>query len=281
LKVEAPAKINLGLHVLRQRSDGFHEIETVMVRLGWFDTIEAKPAPDLSLTCSDPNVPAGNDNLCLKAAIALKLHFGVEDGAQLYLTKRIPSGAGLGGGSSDAASTLRVLSQLWHLSPRPGELEAIAAGLGSDVPFFLGPSPAIARGRGERITALAAEDGSAMHIPYSFVVVKPKPSVSTAEAYQWVTPSDEARINLVDLIRSCDIERWRRELTNDFESPVSSRVPEIDQARELLLRAGAGFAGMSGSGSAVFGVFKHREDAAAAQHLALSTGLVAWAGETT
>lgn len=278
LIVEAPAKLNLGLHVLRRRPDGFHDIETVMVRLAWFDTIEVESAQGLSLTCSDPDLPTGSENLCIAAAKALASKFGVKDGARLHLTKRIPSGAGLGGGSSDAASTLRVLSKLWGLSPHPDELEKLAADLGSDIPFFLRPSPSVARGRGEQLETLTSATGDLVQFPFRFAVVKPTDSVPTAAAYQWVSPSNSGRSDLVETVRSCDLERWRAALINDFEEPVSQRLPEISRVKNLLLDAGAGFAGLSGSGSAVFGVFEDGKKAEAARCMAADAGFVAWAG---
>ena len=280
MKVDAPAKINLGLHALRRRPDGYHDIETVMVRIAWSDTIEAEPAERISITCSDPDLPVGPDNLCVKAAHALADGYGVDFGARLHLTKRIPVGAGLGGGSSDAAATLRLLSRFWNLPATDDELAEIGVRIGADVPFFLSPSPALAEGIGELLTVVRSADGSVLQLPFTFVVVKPERSVSTADAYRWIRPSDRPRVNLPDLIRNCDLERWRAELTNDFEEAVAARLPEIGAIKQHLYDAGAGFAGMSGSGSAVFGVFEDGEKAERARKTLEGEDYACWIGKT-
>ncbi|HUF08934.1 MAG TPA: 4-(cytidine 5'-diphospho)-2-C-methyl-D-erythritol kinase [Rhodothermales bacterium] len=278
MKVDAPAKINLGLHVLRRRPDGYHDIETVMVRIAWSDTIEAESANDIVMTSSDPELPVGAENLCMKAARVLGERYEIRRGARLHLTKRIPIGAGLGGGSSDAAATLRLLSRFWDLPATDHELAEIGVRIGADVPFFLGPSPALAEGIGESLTAVGSADGSLLQLPFTFVVVKPVRSVSTADAYRWIRPSDRPRENLSDLIRTCDLDRWRVELTNDFEESVAARLPEIGAIKHLLDDAGAGFAGMSGSGSAVFGVFEDAQRAETARKEAQDRGHLCWCG---
>lgn len=280
MTVEAPAKINLGLHVLRRRDDGYHDIETVMLRLRWFDTIEAEADSGLAMTCTDSSLSVGSDNLCIRAAAALRSRFGIGHGVRLHLTKRIPAGAGLGGGSSDAAATLRALNRLWGLNATDDDLSAIGAELGSDVPFFLGPSPAVARGRGEDLSQLTSDDGSLLRIPFTFVLIRPDASVATADAYRWVTPSDEFRVDLASLIRSADLSSWRSKLINDFELPVEERIPDVKALKTLLYGAGAGFAGMTGSGSAVYGVFEQTRKAEIAAEAARRAGYpVVWRGK--
>ncbi|MDX1419144.1 MAG: 4-(cytidine 5'-diphospho)-2-C-methyl-D-erythritol kinase, partial [Rubricoccaceae bacterium] len=154
MHADAPAKINLGLHVLRRRADGFHDVETVLVPIGWADGLTARPAPGLRFTCSDPALPTDDGNLVVRAARALAGWAGVAPAAALHLAKRVPYGAGLGSGSSDAAHTLRLLARLWGLDVPADALHGLAAGLGSDVPFFLGDGPALATGRGEVLTPL-------------------------------------------------------------------------------------------------------------------------------
>lgn len=278
MKADAPAKINLGLHVLRRRSDGYHDIETIMVRIGWFDTIEVAPADEISMTTGAPELPTGPGNLCMKAARVLAERYEIGRGVRLHLTKRIPVSAGLGGGSSDAASTLHLLSTLWDLTAADHDLAEIGAEIGADVPFFLGPSPALAEGKGDVLTEVRSADGSPLSLPFIFVVVKPERSVSTAEAYRWVDPSEHRRPNLPQLIQSLDLERWRSELTNDFEEAVAARLPEIDAVKTLLYDAGAGFAGMSGSGSAVFGVFEDAEKAGEAYGIVEAARYTCWVG---
>ena len=267
----APAKLNLGLHVLRRRGDGFHDLETAFLRLGWADALSAAPAETLGLTCSDPDLPTDGRNLVVRAARALAAHVGVEARAALHLDKRVPYGAGLGGGSSDAAAALRLLADLWSLDVSEADLHQIAAGLGSDVPFFLTAGPALATGRGERLEPLLGPDGAPWRCPFWLVVAVPPVHVSTAEAYRLVTPDDRDRPDLAAVVASNSLARWRRDLVNDFEAPVVAQHARVGAARDALRDAGAGYAAMSGSGSAVWGAFEREPDArAAAERLGAS-----------
>lgn len=265
----APAKLNLGLHVLRRRADGFHDLETVFLPIGWADTLAAAPAPDLALTTTDPGLPTDGRNLVVRAARALAAWGGVEAGARLHLDKRVPYGAGLGGGSSDAAAALRLLAELWGLAVPDGVLAGLALGLGSDVPFFLDGRPALATGRGERLAPLAGADGAPYRCPFWLVVAVPDVHVGTAEAYGLVTPDDRDRPALADVVRSNDLGRWRAELANDFQAPVEAAHPAVAAVRRALVAGGAGYAALSGSGSAVFGAFE-AEAAARASARALT-----------
>lgn len=277
LKEQAPAKLNLGLHVLRRRADGYHDLETVFVRLPWHDDVTAAPADALTLTCSDAGLPTGPDNLCLRAALRLREAAGVAAGAALHLEKRLPYGAGLGGGSSDAAATLRLLSRLWGLGGRV-PLAPLAAALGSDVAFFLGPPAAYGTGRGEHLAPLAGADGAPYRLPFPLVVVVPGVAVSTAAAYRLVTPRAEGRADLRAVVASNDLARWRRELVNDFEAPVAAAYPAVAAVRALLADAGAAYVALSGSGAAVFGVFEETARAEAAAEAARQTGHRTWHG---
>lgn len=266
----APAKVNLGLHVLRRRPDGFHDVETVLLPIGWADEVRVAPADAFRFTCSDPSLPTDERNLCVRAARALANWAGIEPHGALHLEKRVPHGAGLGGGSSDAAHTLRLLAEHWNLTPAPDDLHALAAGLGSDVPFFLHDGPMLATGRGELLEPLDYAH------PFVLTVVMPPVTVGTAEAYGLVQPDDRDRADLVALVRSNDLERWRLELVNDFEVPILARHPEIGRAKRLLEEAGAGYAALSGSGAAVFGVFEREDEARAAAEEAERRGLRVW-----
>ena len=258
--VLAPCKINLGLHVLRQRDDGFRDIDTVFLRIPWCDEVLYEPADDRSMTCNDPELPVDEGNLCMQAGLALASAIGREDGFRLHLEKRVPYGAGLGSGSSDAAATLRVLGEAWSVPP--SRLREIAPSLGSDVPFFLGASVARGTGRGE---ILQPFDWS---LPYPLVVAVPPVHVPTGEAYAMVEPRGEARPDIEDVLRSNNPVLWRRHLVNDFQEPVMERWPEIRQALEILWYEGALHAAMSGSGSAVFGICDTEDHAAqTARHL--------------
>ncbi len=276
LSADAPAKLNLGLRVLRKRPDGFHDLETAFLPLAWADRLEARHADALSLACSDPALPTDGGNLVLRAAHALAGWAGIAPRAALLLEKRLPYGAGLGGGSSDAAAALRLLARLWRLDVPEPDLHALAAGLGSDVPFFLVAAPALATGRGERLERLLRDDGTPWRCPFSLTVAVPAVHMSTAEAYGLVVPDDRPRPDLRAAILSDDLARWHREIANAFEVPVAARHAPIAEALVALRDAGAGYAAMSGSGSAVFGAFSDARSAAAAAERLAAAGCRTW-----
>ena len=260
----APAKLNLGLHVLRRRPDGFHALDTVFVPLSWADRLAAAPADALTLTTSDPDLPTDGGNLVVRAAEALRQHAGRDFGARLHLDKRVPYGAGLGGGSSDAAAALRLLDDLWGLGTPERALHDLALALGSDVPFFLLGVAARATGRGEHLAPLVDAEGSRWRCPFWTVVAVPPVHVATGEAFRLVTPDDRDRPDLAAAVVSNDLARWRAEIVNDFQGPVEAAYPAIGDARRALAAAGAGYTSLSGSGSAVFGVFRDEGPAQAA-----------------
>lgn len=265
LTEQASAKINLGLHVLRKRPDGYHDIETVFHRVDWNDTITAEPADQLSLTCSDPELPTDRRNLCLQAAHRLRDVFDVSGGAHLHLEKRIPYGAGLGGGSSDAAATLRLLRRLWGLSLTPQQLQEVAQEIGADVSFFLRSEPAAyATGRGDDLTPLHQED-EPYRLPFPVLVAVPPIEVETPWAYRQVTPSNENRPALRDLVRANDLSSWQSRLTNDFEAPIVDAFPMVEALRERLTIHSDVYVSLTGSGGAVYAVFPSRELAEEAQ----------------
>lgn len=271
LRCLAPAKLNLGLQVLRRRADGFHDLASVFVPIGWADAVTATDAHDLSLACSDPALPTDGGNLVLRAAAALRDLSRTRRGAALHLDKRVPYGAGLGSGSSDAAATLRLLDELWGLGIPDTALADLALGLGSDVPFFLVGAPALATGRGELLTPIPDAGGVGWRCPFWLVVAVPPIHVPTAQAYALVSPNDADRPNLVAALTSNDLDRWRADLTNDFQAPVEATFPGVAAARRALLSAGAGYASLSGSGSAVFGAFEAEADARAAARAMAAT----------
>ncbi|MBI1992544.1 MAG: 4-(cytidine 5'-diphospho)-2-C-methyl-D-erythritol kinase, partial [Candidatus Omnitrophica bacterium] len=180
IHLRAPAKLNLSLRVLGKRPDGYHEIETLFERIDLADELTFEDGPrQLTLTCSDPTLSCGEDNLILKAARLLQATVGASRGARIHLVKRIPVAAGLGGGSSDAATTLMGLSRLWGLELEPPQLRSLAAQLGSDVPFFLSETPfAIGRGRGELCEPIPQAP------VLSHVLVVPNERLSTKAVYE-------------------------------------------------------------------------------------------------
>ena len=279
LKRLAPAKINLGLHVLRRRADGYHDLQTVFLRIPWADVLTAQPAERLTLACSDASLSTDESNLVMKAARRLAEAFEVEQGAALHLDKHIPYGAGLGGGSSDAAATLRLLADLWTIDASEKTLHALASNLGSDVPFFLGPEAAWATGRGEVLEPLIdPATGAVYQCPFLLVVVVPPVHVSTAEAYRCVSPRPTDRPDLRAIVCSNDLSQWRAGLTNDFETPIFAAYPAVQEVKTALVEAGAGYAAMSGSGSAVVGVFEDDTRATAAAEAMRLAGHRVWHG---
>ena len=282
--LHAPAKLNFGLHVLRRRADGFHAIDTVMLRVGWSDRLSARygePGDGVTLTCSDASLPTDGGNLVVRAAEGYRSQLGeglAKRNVHFHLDKRVPHGAGLGGGSSDAATALRLLHLLGDRvgDPAPEDLHRVAASVGSDVPFFLEAGPQRATGRGEVLEPLRHAGGAAYRLPFSLAIVMPDVAVPTAGAYGLVTPNDAGRPDLAEVVLSNDLERWRRELVNDFQAPIAARHAEIRQALQLMAGHGSGYAAMTGSGAAVFGVFERPEDARAACEEAVAGALPAY-----
>ena len=273
LWMDAPAKLNLRLRVLGRRADGFHEVETLMVPLpGLEDRVEVEDAPEFLFECDGDGVPADESNLAVRALRMFERVWGGEIKVRLRLEKRVPHGAGLGGGSSDAAAVLRLLAR------RSGgvgdrELQEMAAELGSDVTFFLHDGPAWCRGRGERI-----ERASGV-VAVPVVLLKPWFGVATPDAYgRW---RDAVPLDGVDHAPQASAAG---ELVNDLERPVFAKHLFLAELREWLRgRAEVEAALMSGSGSTVFGVL--RDEAAAQGVIAaareeLDPGLWGWGGWT-
>ncbi|MBS1681063.1 MAG: 4-(cytidine 5'-diphospho)-2-C-methyl-D-erythritol kinase [Bacteroidetes bacterium] len=243
------AKINLGLHILSKRTDGFHNIETCFYPIGLCDILEVIPSGDFSFTQSGLEVDGlPGDNLCVKAYHLLKKDFAFGE-AQIHLHKIIPMGAGLGGGSSNAAFTLRLLNQVFELKMEKEQLKNYAAQLGSDCSFFIEDQPMIGVGRGEILN----------HAPvklkgFFLVLVKPDVHSSTHEAYASIKPT--ANRNSIKEILKLSMQNWKKEITNDFEKTIFEKHPIIGKAKEKFYSLGATYSGMSGSGASVFGIFE-------------------------
>lgn len=260
LTLHAPAKVNLMLIVGARRDDGYHDVSTVMQTVGLYDTLTLTGGSGLTMTCTDPDLPTDGSNLVLRAAALFcqELHLPAPD-LHLHLQKRIPSQAGLGGGSSDAAAVLRAMRTLYAPEVSDAELERMAAALGSDVPFFIRGGTALATGRGERLTPLPRlADGW-------FVVVKPPEGFSTPAMYRRLDelpPQSPQSDGMTAALGAGEPRAVAAALCNSFERavPPDSAVWVI---REALRSQGALAAMLSGSGSAVFGLFD-REDAARA-----------------
>jgi len=259
LVLRTSAKVNLALEVLGKRGDGYHEIATVLQAVDLFDRLKVEAADTLSLHTDDPELPTDDGNLVMKAARLLQKVAGVETGARIQLSKRIPVAAGLGGGSSDAAAALWGLSRLWGLRWAKAQLQELAAELGMDVPFFLGTGRAVARGRGEQLAALPGGGG------YALVLVNPRVPLSTREVYGRVPAGWRAQPagteRMIDALRTRNVEKVAAALTNNLETVVEPVLPVIGRMKAALLAAGALGAIMSGSGPTVFGVARSLDHA--------------------
>src|SRR5713101_267279 len=195
LALKSYAKINLGLRILRKREDGYHDIETVFHRVNIFDEIELSTWVGISLTCNNREVPANDNNLCVRAATLLGETYGVGEGVHIQLTKCIPIGAGLGGGSSDAASTLLGLNLFWNLNLGKEKLAPLALELGADVPYFLNEGSAYATGRGEKLEYLDVD------VPHWILIVYPNIHISTAWAFKNAPiPNRQSPISLREIL---------------------------------------------------------------------------------
>jgi 4-diphosphocytidyl-2-C-methyl-D-erythritol kinase len=263
--IEARAKVNLFLRVLGRRPDGYHDLETLIVPVSLADRLEIHADSDsgqfrtLSLSlevAGDPHlvegVPSDTSNLVLRAAAALAERVHVLGFADIWLEKRIPSAAGLGGGSADAAATLAALNRLWGTGLGLDELLEVAASIGSDVPALLAGNGALARGRGERVERVQVP-------PLGWCLVTFPFGVRTSDAFGW-WDEDDARTGpdpgpLIEAARAGDADRLGPLLFNDLEEPVMRRHPEIRETKERLIESGAAGAVMCGSGPTVAGLF--------------------------
>lgn len=266
-KIAAYAKINLGLEVLYKRPDGYHEINTIFSRVSLHDTITIEPSSDLSVACSRLPHVRESDNLVWKAAQALQHAYSVRTGAKITIDKHIPTGAGLGGGSSDAASALRGLVKLWNLPCTQRDLWTIARNLGADVPFFLGKSDALATGIGDVLTPIS------LQLPLSVLLVFPGIEVSTPMAYAMLQRSGDVKpaSDLTSIAHSLAQPEVSSVLVpNDFESAVFEEHPLLPQLCDELRSGGSVSAFMSGSGSTLVGLY-HNTSEALQQSRALRT----------
>ena len=256
LRMPSHAKINLGLYVLGKRPDGYHDIWTIFQELEFHDVLyfTKRDAP-LTLTTNHPTLPVGDENLVCRAARAFAQKTGCPTQLAIHLEKQIPLGAGLGGGSSNAAAALRGLNQLFQVGASREELAALGATLGSDVPFFLHGGTAIGTGRGEQIEPLPDLP------PCWILLINPRIHVSSAWAYKNINlklTNFPTKNNVFSQQHNAVTDALRT-LENMLEEPVISHYPIIASIKNRLLEEGAEWASMSGSGSTVFGVFKEKE----------------------
>lgn len=270
IRLRAPAKLNLYLRVLGRRSDGYHELETLLERIDLADELTFTPAPGgMTLTCDEPALDCGSANLVTQAATLLQQACRTAQGAAIRLAKRIPIAAGLGGGSSDAATTLFGLNRLWQLGLQISKLCELGAQLGSDVPFFLEEAVfAIGRGRGERCEPLAGRVPSLWH-----VLVIPDERLSTKEVYEGFDRQESVLTEPTASVTMCahalcngpDLAGLAKGLRNDLAPEAIRRCPAIRDIQHALHTAGCVGVGVSGSGPSVFGLCR---DAPQAHHAA-------------
>lgn len=249
--LKANCKINIGLDVLRRREDGYHDLSTVMIPVkGLYDDVEVVPCDEpssfhllgIEIDC-DPE-----QNICMKALRLMQQRYGIGE-AKITLTKRVPFGAGLGGGSADGTMVILALNEIFSLGLDEAALIDLASELGSDTAFFVRNTPQLCEGRGEQMTPIMLNLAGC-----TLVLIKPDEGVSTREAYAGVTPS-VPEISLVERL-SAPIEEWQTCVKNDFERSVFTAHPRLKDIKEQLLAGGATYAAMSGSGSTIFGIFK-------------------------
>lgn len=246
------AKINIGLNVVEKRSDGFHNLETIFYPVNIFDSLEILYAQEPNFYSYGLEIPgSGKDNLCMRAFALLKSKFNIPD-VEIHLLKNIPFGAGLGGGSADAAWVLKMLSSKFKLGLSISELEKLSAELGSDCAFFIQNSAQFAKGRGEILEKVDLDLQN-----YCFALIKPYFGISTKEAFSGLVPKP-SQYNLKESVR-LPISAWREIIKNDFEESIFPKFPELPTIKNELYNKGAIYASMSGSGSTIFGIFPMAE----------------------
>lgn len=246
-------KINLGLHVLRKRNDGYHDLESVFYPIAIKDALEVIKKTPSSFTQTGLDIESSSgENICLKAYQLLKKDFPQLATVEMYLHKTIPIGAGLGGGSADGAFTLKLFNKIFDLHLSEKQLLKYALKLGSDCPFFIINKPCLATGRGEILEPIDLNLSG-----YKIILINPGIHISTSWAFANLDVSDTSKVSdtLKETIQQ-PVEIWENKLKNDFEEPVFKNYPEIKKIKEKLYQSGAVYASMSGSGSTVYGFFK-------------------------
>ena len=254
IAVKSPAKINIGLNIINKRDDGFHNLETIFYPLNLFDEIEFTKSEKFTFKSNDSNLNKEKTNLIIKAKELLETEFNIRLPVDIHLFKNIPIGAGLGGGSSNAASTLIALSKLFNLKIDTKHLFHLALQLGSDVPFFLNPVPSFAESRGEVLVPIK------LKLRKYLAIVNPGIHIATKWAFGLITPI-QPKISLQLLINKSpiEIEDLISIASNDFEKIVFNHFSEVKEIKDKMLEFGAVFSMMTGTGSTVWGMFDDEE----------------------
>lgn len=246
-----PAKINIGLNIVGKRPDGYHELETIMVPVPIFDILEMIPGTSFEWRQSGILIDGKeNDNLCIKAFRLMQSRYGIGN-VYMHLRKQIPTGAGLGGGSADASFVIKGLNDLFQLNISIDEQKAIAGDLGSDCPFFVENTSQLATGRGEILQKTAIDLKG-----YYIVIIKPAVHVNTAQAYSGVHISGDK--GKLEEHSKLPVNEWKHHIKNDFERHIFQLHPQLQSIKNMLYDKGAVYASMSGSGSAMYGLFSEQ-----------------------
>ena len=255
MEIESPAKINLFLHILGKRPDGYHELSTLMCCVTLYDMLSIDTGyKNISVSCTDPEIPTDEKNHAYRAADLFLKKLDKKDGVRIHINKKIPVGGGLGGGSSNAAAVLSGLNKLFGNPFTLSEIMKMGLEIGADVPFFLFKKPALATGIGDNLEECPVK------IPYKVLIIYPGFGVSTKDVY------NNLNLRLTNCKKKLKSSPFEREfdpelLCNDLESVTASRHPEINEVKEALFKTGAKGALMSGSGSSVFGLFPDYDSA--------------------
>lgn len=245
------AKINLGLNILHRKPDGYHELETCFYPILWQEALEIIESNKTIVTCSGIEIPDDGDNIILKAYQILKAKFDLPP-VQIHLHKVIPIGAGLGGGSADAAFALKLINDLFSLDMDDDLMIGYASKLGADCAFFIKNKPMLATGIGEQLSEID------LSLSGKFIqLVYPNIHISTKEAYDKITPSVPS-IKIHEILSTQNPISWKKYLLNDFETPLFDKYPVLNDIKEELYDAGAVYASMSGSGSCMYGIFEDK-----------------------
>lgn len=254
-------KLNLGLQIVDRLPNGYHQIVTGFCFIEWSDRLSVSRSNQLSMEVNIDSIPTDSTNLVIKAIRHLQKYADFDDRLAVDLEKHIPHAAGLGGGSSNAATILRMINKMAGLGLSADELSDLSLALGADIPFFIKGEPGIAKGVGNEITPAAIQ-------PDAWIVtVFPKKESSTAEAYRYCQPNPDQEFDLTHTLVETPMEEWRYMLFNDLEQSVIPQIPLVGDIKDQLYELGAVYASMSGSGSAVFGLFEQEMAAVDALNL--------------
>ena len=272
ISLKAPAKVNLFLEILGKRDDGFHEIETIMQEIDLADSLQFEETQEgVTLECNDKNIPANQDNLVCKAANLILEECGIKKGVLINLEKNIPVGAGLGGGSSDAATTLKALNSLWKVGLNNEELMEFAAKLGSDIPFFINGKTALCRGRGELITPVEVRNRM------DYIILFPRVHISTETIYKNLkidlTKKRKDVSFFLDALKYSEVAGISKLLFNRLEEIIFATYPDLLQVKSTLESFDFCGLSISGSGSAFFGLCNDRHQAEVIKSKVESSGM--------